>query len=115
MPPRPVRALRYLSAALLTLSGLAQIGALWWRELNGAAVTDAVLGTVYLIVAIGLFGQSRFTLFMGIVIPAAAAAYTVQYTLPAGAGAYTARLAVDAIVILGSAVVLWRVRHDPSV
>ena len=115
MPPRPVRALRYLSAALLTLSGLAQIGALWWRELNGAAVTDAVLGTVYLIVAIGLFGQSRFSLFMAIVVCAAAAGYTAQHTLPEIAGVHAARQAVDALAILGSAVVLWQVRHDPGV
>jgi len=77
-------------------------------------LADALLGAVYLIIGIGLFGQSRFTLFMAIVIPAAAALF-VLYTLPDPGQVYTARIAVDAVVVLCSVIVLWQVRNNPSV
>jgi hypothetical protein len=106
--------LRKLAATLLTLSGIAHIAALWLRELNGAALADALLGAVYLIIGIGLFGQSRFSLFMAIVIPAAAAALVLN-AFPEHDDIYRTRIAVDAIVILSCTVVLWSVRKNPSV
>lgn len=106
--------LRNLAAILITLSGTGQIAALWMRELNGVAVIDALLGAVYLITGIGLFGQSRFTLFMAILIPAAAAWYVLTW-FPGLGPIYNARLATDGIVMLCSLVALWQVRHDPSV
>jgi len=106
--------LRNLAATLITLSGIAHIAALWLRELNGVALADALLGSVYLIIGIGLFGQSRFSLFMAIVIPAVAAALVLN-ALPDPGEIYRARIAADAIVILSSAVVLWSVRKNPSV
>ena len=109
-----VRRLRNLAATLITLSGIAHIGALWHRELTTAALLDALAGSVYLIIGLGLYGQSRFTLFMGIAIPAATAAY-VQSALPDPAPLYSARLAVDAVVVFCCLVVLWRVRNNPSV
>ena len=106
--------LRNLAATLITLSGITHIAALWLRELNGMALADALLGAVYLIIGIGLFGQSRFSLFMAIVIPAVAAALVLN-AIPDPDDIYRARVAVDAIVILSSAVVLWSVRKNPSV
>ena len=106
--------LRNLAATLMTLSGCAHSAALWLRELNGAALVDALVGGVYLIIGIGLFGQSRFSLFMAIVIPAVAAALVLN-AFPDPDDIYRARIAVDAIVILSSAVVLWSVRKNPSV
>ena len=74
---------------------------------------DALLGAVYLIIGIGLFGQSRFTLFMAILVPGAAAWYAAgTVTLPDPI--YTARFTVDAMVMLFSLLVLWHVRHQPS-
>jgi hypothetical protein len=109
-----VRRLRNFAAILITLSGIAHIAALWQRELTEIALADALLGSVYLIIGLGLYGQSRFTLFMGIVTPAAAAAW-VQSTLADAGPIYSARLAVDAVVVFCCAVVLWRVRNQPSV
>ena len=114
MSRQPTALLRNLAAILITLSGTGQVAALWLRELNGAAVTDALLGAVYLIIGIGLFGQSRFTLFTAIVIPAAAAWYVLTW-FPQLGPIYNARLATDAIVALCSAVALWQLRHAPSV
>jgi hypothetical protein len=51
---------------------------------------------------------------MGMAVPAAVAAY-LQQTIPPGEPVYSARLAADAIVVFCCAVILWRVRNDPSV
>ena len=108
------RRLRNFAATLITFSGIAQIAALWHRELTETALLDALIGSVYLIIGLGLFGLSRFTLFMGIVAPAASAAYH-HSAFPDGSTVYSARLAVDAVVVFCCAVVLWRVRRHPSV
>jgi hypothetical protein len=114
MPDKLVYALRNIAATLITLSGIGHIATLWLRDLTGGVLTDALLGAVYLIIGIGLFGQSRFTLFMAIVIPAAAAGLLL-YAFPNPGQVHTARLAVDAAVILCSTIVLWHVRNNPSV
>lgn len=105
--------LRKLAAILMLLSGSGQVGSLWTRDLTGVAVIDALLGAVYLIIGIGLFGQSRFTLCMAILIPAACAWYVFS-TFPYSEAVYAVRLATDAMVILLSVLVLWQVRNDPS-
>ena len=109
-----VRRLRNFAATLITLSGIALIAALWHRELTETALIDALLGSVYLIIGLGLYGQSRFTLFMGIVTPAAAAAYA-HLMFPDTDPVYSARQAVDAVVTFCCLVVLWQVRNNPSV
>jgi hypothetical protein len=106
--------LRNFAATLITLSGTGLIASLWLRDLTGAALADALLGSVYLIIGIGLFGQSRFTLFMAIVIPAAAAIFLLN-AFPHPGQLHTTRIAVDAAVIVCSAIVLWNVRNNPSV
>ena len=106
--------LRMLAATLITLSGIGHIAALWHRELTEAALGDALLGAVYLIIGLGLYGISRFTLFVAILVPAAASTYMLS-TFPDGGLFYDARLLIDTVVIFASAVVLWQVRHRPSV
>ena len=93
--------LRVLASFLITLSGFGLVAMLWFRELTGAALIDAALGVVYIIIGIGLQGQSRFTLFMAIGIPAAAAALVLSST-PEGAleRLQIARLSIDLAVIL---------------
>ena len=113
MPKSPFPLLRNLAAILMILSGSTLVAALWLRELTGAAVIDALLGAVYLIIGIGLFGQSRFTLFMAMVVPAATAWY-LSRTLPQADPVYNARFAIDALVVLFSALVLWQVRNEPG-
>ena len=106
--------LRNTAATLMCLSGIAQFAALWLRELTGAALIDGLWGTVYVIIGIGLYGHSRFSVFMGMVIPAAAAGILI-YNLHQPEQAYTLRIAVDAVVVLLCAVVLWESRHHPRV
>lgn len=104
--------LRVLAAILITLSGIGQVAMLWFRDLTGAAVIEALVGVVYIIIGIGLQGQSRFTLFVAIAIPAAAAALVLE-TTPQGtlSALQIGRLAADAAVILCSALVLANTRQ----
>ena len=114
MANSPVSFLRTVAATLICVSGIGQIAALWLRELTGTALADGLLGSVYLVIGIGLFGQSRFSLFLAIVIPATAIG-VILYTGPQPEQVYTLRIAIDAVVALCSALELWRVRHNVSV
>ena len=109
-----MRLLRTFAAILITLAGAALITALWFRELTETAVIDAVLGAVYLIIGIGLFGRSRFTLFVALVVPALDAAW-LFHRVPAASldGVQAARLSLDLLVVLSAALVLarWRARR----
>lgn len=55
---------RPLAALLVTAIGIGHIASLWFRELDAAAVLSIWVGGLYLLVGLGLFGQSRFTLFV---------------------------------------------------
>lgn len=114
MSDRPAVFLRMFAASLVLLSGLAQLGSLWLRELDGRSITDGVLGGVYLILALGLFGRSRFSLFMGILIPTVTAT-TLLFFYPASIEWQLQRYATDAVIALLCLLVLWRVRNEPSV
>ncbi|MEZ5503938.1 MAG: hypothetical protein R3E50_15220 [Halioglobus sp.] len=110
----PGSLLRYTAATLMCLSGIGQIAALWMRDLTATALVDGLWGTVYLIISIGLFGHSRFSLFMGIVIPAAASGLLI-YSVAQPEEVYTLRIAVDAVVALLCACVLWQTRYHPTI
>jgi membrane-anchored protein YejM (alkaline phosphatase superfamily) len=114
MPYNRSSFLRTVAASLLCLSGLGQIAALWLRELTAAALADALLGTVYLVISIGLFGLSRFSLVLAIVIPGAALSF-ILITSPQPEQVYILRMAIDAVVILFSSIALWKVRNNPSI
>jgi hypothetical protein len=102
-----MRLLRTFAAILITLAGAALITALWFRELTETAVIDAVLGAIYLIIGIGLFGRSRFTLFVALVVPALDAAWLLHRTPAASLDAVqAARLSLDLLVVLSAALVL---------
>ena len=104
--------LRLLAAILITVSGIGQVALLWFRDLTGAALIDAMTGVIYIIIGIGLQGQSRFTLFVAIAVPAAAAALTLN-SIPQGASdtLQIARLTIDFAVIVCAAAVLASTRR----
>ena len=111
---KPASFFRTLAAVLITVSGLSQIATLWLRDLSGMAIANALLGAVYLLIAIGLFGQSRFSLFMAILIPATVSG-SILLTAPHTENIYTLRMVADGVVVLFSSLELWRVRHNQSV
>lgn len=99
--------LRVLAAVLITISGVGQVAFLWFRDLSSNSLIAAFIGVVYIIIGIGLLGQSRFTLFLAIVVPVAAATLLLN-VVPGGApgSLQVIRLGIDLLVVACSAVVL---------
>ena len=108
-----VATLRLLAAALVSLSGAGRVASLWFRELDERAVAALLLGAVYLIIGLGLFGQSRFALFVAISFCGAVAAYTLGYAALPGP-LQQAGLAVDLITVLLCSVLVWHLRDRAS-
>ena len=89
------------------------VASLWLRDLTQLAVLDALIGAVYLIAGIGLFGHSRFSLFLGIAIPIGISSAFYHYTAEVQA-IDQLRYTADGVIALLSAIVLWMVRHQES-
>ena len=94
-------------------AGVTMVAALWLRELTQLAVLDAVVGAVYLVSGIGLFGHSRFSLILGIVIPlGVSGAFYASHDLVLTID--NLRYATDGVIAGLCVVVLWMVRHEES-
>jgi hypothetical protein len=106
---------RNFAATLLTLSGISHIAALWFRDISGPALAAALFGGLYLIIGLGLYGQSRFALLMAIAGPFAGAwlalsnTHIVEFSLLG-----LVQLNIAGIVIIICAVVLFAARNTPS-
>lgn len=90
--------------------GLFLIGTLWARELSGQALLDALFGSVYLFIAIGLFGQSRFTLFVAMGVTAGSILLLTKGDSASGTLSQ-ARVLLEALVFICSAGLLYRVKE----
>jgi hypothetical protein len=116
--PQPTRnhspLLRNSAATLVTASGVALIGALWFRNLDGPALLDALIGSIYLFIGIGLYGQSRFTLFVAIAASGASIVHLSGFGEAPGV-IYQLRMLADFGVILCCACELWRMKKNPGV
>lgn len=113
------RKLRVFTGCLIAACGMALIASLWFRKLSGIALGDALLGAVYLIIAIGVFGQSRFSLFLAAVVPATVST-TIYVLLTNTADGNLSdimrlRVAADVIITACAALALWRARNLPSI
>jgi len=99
--------LRVLAAILITISGVGQVAMLWFRDLTANSLIGAFIGVVYIIIGIGLQGRSRFTLFVAIAVPVAAASLLLYYS-PGGAttALQQIRLTFDILIVLCSTLVL---------
>ncbi|WOJ96760.1 hypothetical protein R0137_16160 [Congregibacter brevis] len=60
--------LRNLAAILATLSGASQCLSLWLLPTSPTLLVIALMGTFYLVLGLGLFGISRFSLFLAITL-----------------------------------------------
>ncbi len=105
---------RQLAALLVTGSGVWQVASLWLDRLSESVLLTALCGAVYLLIGIGLFGQSRFTLFIAICVPGALLALTLAGQ-PVWTPGLTVRAVLDLLIVLLSARVLWALRHQPSI
>ena len=113
MPTRLTSFLRFCAAILVTGSGAAHIASLWFRELDEQAVVALLLGAVYVILGIGVFGQSRFSLFLAMVLPATVA-FTTSIAAITLSPLQSASVAADILVVTLSGIVLWQLSHRAS-
>ena len=108
--------LRNIAASALTISGVNHIALLWVRDINLPLLASVLFGAVYLFIGIALYGQSRFSLFTAMVIPAMGATWALTHApLASFSTLGLGLLGMDFIVIVFSAVVLFAERNKPSV
>jgi len=113
--------LRNFSATLITLSGISHIGELWLRDLNLPAVLNALLGATLLFIGIGLYGRSRFVLFLATAVPGIAIALRLNsYPLESSQtlvfdSLARAQMSAEIITAVFCVLVLFTVRNDPSI
>lgn len=103
------RRIRLLAALLVLAAGTIQAASPWYRGLDEQTLLIAGTGVIYLIVAIGLFGISRFTLFAAVAVCLARSLW-----LPGDAQFQTLLAAMDFAAALACMLVLWSVRNEPS-
>jgi hypothetical protein len=116
MPSPPVRLQRYAAATIVAVSGVGQIATLWRYRLSEGVLLTALIGGVYLLIAIGLYGRSRFTLFLAVGVSAACAGMLMASSAPwPWPAAQVLRFASDIAVVVLCCRVLWSVRHLPSI
>ena len=109
MSPITRQRLRYLAANLVLASGLILTASPWYASLDASSVITASIGIAYLIIALGLFGQSRFTLFVAV-----GACLARSWLLSGDATIDRILLAMDLTTCACCIAVLWQVRNEPS-
>ena len=97
--------LRSFVALAAMLSGALQVAALWLLPTTMTQLLVALCGAFYLLLALGLFGVSRFSLFLGIVAPGLRAWFSL-WPLPIEVWEQL-RILVDCAIALGCIPVLW--------
>ncbi len=112
MPVYATRKLRNIAAALMLLSGCTHIGQLWFVELDFIALLGALFGMFYLLIGLGLAGQSRFTLWIALVVPVVGAVGAFQRLNPEALEPLLVwHMFADVLVILICAFILFETRH----
>jgi hypothetical protein len=112
VPVYATRKFRNIAAALMLLSGFTHVGQLWMVKLDAQALLSASLGMFYLLIGLGLSGQSRFTLWLASALPAAGA--VLGLTMLAENIKQPMLLwhvAVDFLVVALCLYILYRTRH----
>ena len=94
------------------LSGFTHIAQLWLFDLDGPAIIGAGAGVIYLLIALGLAGHSRFTLWASMFFPGLSGSAAVLRYLTLGEEPLTLfHVTIDSLVILFCAYILFRTRY----
>ncbi len=114
MDDSQVRQLRHLAAALVTAIGLYQVASPWMQRFSEDLLLEALWGGAYLLLALGLVGRSRFTLFATSVV---SLGYTSWMLRTRGLAGIEEGLLLTANLGLASigSLLLWKLRHRGSV
>jgi hypothetical protein len=107
----PTRKARNIAAFLTLLSGFSHVAQLWFRETDGTALLTAAAGMIYLLLGLGLSGQSRFALW-ATTVTAAAGASAGRSLLSAGTSELLLRwhLLADLMVAMLCVYILYTTR-----
>lgn len=112
MPVHGTRKIRNLAALLVSLSGVTHVAQLWFREIDESSLFTALVGMVYLLLGLGLSGQSRFTLWACGITTLAAAGYGVSLLTPSAPDALLVwHITADAIAGPLCLYTLYRTRY----
>jgi hypothetical protein len=112
VPVYATRRIRNFAATLMLLSGLSHVGQLWLVKLDSQAMLAALVGMLYLLIGLGLSGQSRFTLWIACALPAAAAAFGLSMLVDNMRQPLLIwHVAADALVATLCMYILFRTRH----
>ena len=112
MPVYATRKLRNFATGLMLVAGCTHIGQLWLYPLSGTSIIAAMSGVLYLLIALGLAGRSRFSLWMGLVIPAIdAGAGILRYRRLDQEVLTLSNIAINLLLIAICAYILYRTRN----
>jgi hypothetical protein len=104
--------LRAATAAIVTATGIAQVAMLWVLPLEAATLLTALLGLLYLLLALGLSGISRFAIGLAVGF-CALRAVTGFNAIPLELWEQL-RTGADLLVAGTGGALLWRMRHVPA-
>ncbi|MEM1153503.1 MAG: hypothetical protein AAGI44_05140 [Pseudomonadota bacterium] len=105
--------IRVLTALLILAAGSGQVALLWLQDLDPNILIGAFLGVVYIIIGLGLLGQSRFTLFVAVVVPLAGALWLISLISESGINTMQfALLIVDVLVAFSAVLILVNTRGE---
>ena len=112
MPIYATRKFRNAAAALMLMSGITHIGQLWFRDTTPLNLLIGLVGVYYLLLTLGLAGQSRFTLWVTAASTILSGAAGSTLWNPEAPDALLAwHLTVDAGVALICTYLLFRTRY----
>lgn len=82
MPASTTRRVRNAAAALMLASGISHIAQLWFSDADAYTLLLGLLGMYYLVLALGLSGRSRFTLWITVASVVASGAFGLAQWSP---------------------------------
>ena len=113
MPASKTRRVRNTAAVLMLASGISHIAQLWFRDVDASALLLALTGMYYLVLALGLSGRSRFTLWITTASVAASASFGLLEWSPQSPEMLLAwHILIDAAVALLCLYVLYQNRYS---
>ena len=113
MKSEQVSRLRNLLATVVLAIGVWQVALPWFQPLSTATLVSAAMGAVYLIIALGLYGTSRFALLLAAGV-AIAHAITLEMLGTTSSPQHRWLVTADCIMAITALIVVWHLRHQQS-
>jgi hypothetical protein len=112
VPVYQTRKLRNMAAGITLLSGVTHVAQLWFVELDGPTLFAALFGIFYFLLGLGLAGQSRLSLLLGLIVPAVGStAAWMRLSLGLGSGLAYFHIFADILVFSLCTYILIKTRH----